>query len=191
MKVTLPEGLSAFLELYDHHFASQLRSDYKLEPWNERLEKSHSDFVISANGAELSNNLQYNNDFEEPEEGWSPEENEIYSQDKCIDMFKTEVAVYDALKSLQGKQIPYLFAQVTLSHTDNYNQHTEQTGLREINGVLFNALKAFPCLKCQEIRIGKGGRASLTRHCESSTRYRITRFLTQTCGLATSWSRLM
>ncbi|KJX97044.1 hypothetical protein TI39_contig585g00001 [Zymoseptoria brevis] len=100
----------AILKLYDRRFAAQLRKDEgDDERWSPEIENEFAKFVASGEAAPFVSKLRDDDDFEEPEEGWSAAENEAYLHNWCSDLFVTEVRAYDTLRALQGKQVPRLF----------------------------------------------------------------------------------
>lgn len=105
----------AILKLYDRRFAAQLRKDEGGdECWSPEIENEFAKFVASGEAAQFVSKLRDDDDFEEPEEGWSAAENEAYLHNWCSDFFDTEVRAYDTLRALQGKQVPCLYATVSI-----------------------------------------------------------------------------
>lgn len=130
----------AVLKLYDRRFALQLRSEIKIEPPITTTEMAFGDFVKSGDAAEFLDRLRNDDDYEEPEEGWTVAQNETYLYDTCLDMFTAETMVYDKMKDLQGKELPYLFAEVSLSPSSSQeiisSSSSASENFFEINGIL-------------------------------------------------------
>lgn len=104
----------AVLKLYDRRFATQLRKDESVDNWTAENEAKFVQLVASGEAAAFVRKLREEDDFEEPDDGWSDAENEAYLRDMCSDLFATETRAYGVLESLQGKQIPKLYSTVTL-----------------------------------------------------------------------------
>ena len=122
----------AILKLYDRRFSHQLRSDKRIEPRSEATEQAFVEFVSSGNAVAFVKRLREDDGFEEPDEGWSPAENEAYLHSECSDLFSTEVHAYDMLRSLQGKQIAKLYSTVSIP----LNSDAPKEALLTINGLL-------------------------------------------------------
>lgn len=140
----LNRNTRAALKLYDQRFALSLRSEYKVEPATTATEMAFTDFVKNGGALDSLDRLRNDDDYEEPEEGWNTVENETYLYDWCIDMFKAETMMYDKLKDLQGKEIPYLFAQVRLpllgSSQDETMGSCAAENLFEVPGILLELI---------------------------------------------------
>jgi len=104
----------AVLKLYDRRFASQLRSDYSIDPWALEHENAFTEFVRSGGAEQFLKSLRDDDDFCEPEDGWDIAENEAFLHWLCLKMYKTENSVYTRLRKYQGTRIPRLLAQVSL-----------------------------------------------------------------------------
>ncbi|KAF7188220.1 hypothetical protein HII31_10505 [Pseudocercospora fuligena] len=126
--------VQAILKLYDRRFAEQLRKDERIGPWTEEIESAFSELVRGGNAAEFVRKLREEDDFEEPDEGWSPAENEAYLHNECSELFLTEVKAYTVLQTFQGKQIPKLYSAVTLRTAEA--GESDQEKFLSINGVL-------------------------------------------------------
>lgn len=135
----LSQNTRAVLKLYDRRFALQLRSQQKIEPPTTATENSFGEFVQSGDAFEFLDRLRNDDDYSEPEEGWNVAQNETYLYDLCLDMCTAEERVYDKLKDLQGKELPYLLAQVRLplsSSTEMMSSSFAAENLLEVKGVL-------------------------------------------------------
>lgn len=110
----LGRNTRAALKLYDRRFALNLRSEYKIGPPTSPKETAFGDFVKRGGAAEFLDRLRNDDDFEEPEGGWDMGQDETFLHDMCLAMYKAESEVYHKLKDLQGKEIPYLLAEVRL-----------------------------------------------------------------------------
>lgn len=104
----------AVLKLFDRRFAAQLRADQKIGAWTPEREHAFVDFVTRGEAAEFVRRLREDDDFEEPEEGWNDAENEAFLHYWCSDLYETEKRAYQALRPLQGAEIPQLFGCITV-----------------------------------------------------------------------------
>jgi hypothetical protein len=119
MKVRV-EGYSepAFLKLFDRRFSSILRIEDQVPAWTEGQEADYHSFIRSG-GAEkyinyLNNDDESSGESAEEDKPWTVGQDEAFLQDKCHDLYKTELAAYRALIPLQGVCIPKLLATVML-----------------------------------------------------------------------------
>lgn len=134
----LSQNTRAVLKLYDRRFALQLRSENKIEPPTAATELVFGEFVKSGDASEFLYRLRNDDDYEESEEGWNMARNETYLYDTCLDMFTAESMVYNKLKDLQGKELPYLLAQVglSLSSSQEIMKSSAAEDLFEVKGIL-------------------------------------------------------
>ena len=90
-----------------------------MEPATYASEKAFTDFIKLSDCLEFLRPLRdlSAEDFDEPEEGWDDGRNETYLYDRCLDFFDAEKKAYNTLEEFQGKQIPYLLAEVELRFT--------------------------------------------------------------------------
>jgi hypothetical protein len=103
-------------------------------------EMAYTDFVSSGGAAEFCDKLRNDDDFEEPEEGWSIAQNEVYLHDWCSDLYETETMAYEKLRDLQGTQIPRLFAQVRLSIKPTDIEEYVGADFFEVKGILLELI---------------------------------------------------
>ena len=132
------------LKLYDHRYATQLRKDNKVSPFDGVHHEAYTAFVESGAASPFLEQLQHDDDFCEPEDGpeWTIAQNEVYLYSICSDMYDAECAAYDRLKHLQGKEIPLLNAQVTLRMPkSSLNDSTSH--FYSIKGILLEHIAGF------------------------------------------------
>ncbi|RJE26951.1 hypothetical protein PHISCL_00758 [Aspergillus sclerotialis] len=89
------------LKLYDRRFAPGLRKHAKTSPWDPDIENAYHNFVIN------DEDLRY--DYLDE---WNEAQREAYLQHYCRLFDETETEVYRRLKSVQGVDIPRLYARV-------------------------------------------------------------------------------
>ena len=132
------------LKLYDHRFATQLREDYKIPPFNAAHDEAYDAFVESGAASAFLDQLQQDDDFCEPEDGpeWTLGQNEVYLYSICLDMYAAENAVYNRLKDLQGKGIPLLNAEVTL-RVSNHSTNDSVSHFYTVKGILLEHITGF------------------------------------------------
>ncbi|KAF4976071.1 hypothetical protein FZEAL_7218 [Fusarium zealandicum] len=106
---------TVFLKLFDRRFAEQLRQDNGIEKWTRAMEEAYLDAVKSGAICSFLHDLheipKYKDDTEED---WDDAQNEAFLADELHGLYKTEVAVYNALNQYQGRLIPTLLAAVEL-----------------------------------------------------------------------------
>lgn len=112
---TLPPR--AFLKLYDRRFADQIRRDNGTEEWSADLEKAYRQVVPDGTVAKFLHKLHtipgFEDDDNEPD--WDEVDMEAYVDDELFKLFTAVVAAYNALRHLQGKSVPELFAAINTS----------------------------------------------------------------------------
>ncbi|KAJ6035967.1 hypothetical protein N7540_000246 [Penicillium herquei] len=106
------------LKVFDRRFAIQLRKDEKIQPWTADVEKDYHHFVHDGRAEEFIAALNSDGDIARPEEPWNKLQEEAYLHDHLLDLYKTEVKVYNLLRDLQGKEIPDLFSTVLIPGFD-------------------------------------------------------------------------
>lgn len=75
------------LKLFDRRFATQLREDEKIRPWNPDTETEYRQFILDGGASEFVTQL---NDGETPEGStWSAAMDETYLHDHMLDLYKT------------------------------------------------------------------------------------------------------
>ena len=141
----LSQNTRAVLKLYDRRFALQLRSENKMEPPTTATEIVFGGFVKSGDASEFLDRLRNDDNYHEPQEGWNIAQNEIYLYDLCLDMFTAESMVYDKLKDLQGKELPFLLAQVRLPHSSSQEilDSFAAENLFEVKGILLEFIDGY------------------------------------------------
>jgi hypothetical protein len=118
MKILI-EGHSepAALKLFDRRLGSALRISDEIASWNEERESKYHEFIRSGDADKyinyLNNDNESSDDSGEDENTWTPGQEEAFLQDKCHDLYNSELAAYHALSFLQGHCVPKLLATVT------------------------------------------------------------------------------
>ena len=117
--------LAAFLKLYDHRFADQLRRDNKVKKWTGEVEQAYIQSVRNGALGEFLHNLHNIPSFQENTEGdWTDAQNQAYLADELLKLFKAEVAAHDVLYEQWGKLITNL--NITPEVTDLLDFHPFQ-----------------------------------------------------------------
>ena len=98
------------LKLFDRRFATQLRSDEKCRPWDSDIEKDYQKFVLNGCASKFITEINNGGEIGQQGETWNASQDEAYLHDHLLDLYNTEVQVYDTVKDLQGKDIPKLLA---------------------------------------------------------------------------------
>lgn len=105
----------AALKVFDRRLAHQLRKGEVGGSWTSQREDDLARFVATGEAAKFLARLQDDDDdFEEPEEGWTDAEDEVYLHSRCLEFYQTEKKAYEVLHFLQGSDVPQLFGSVTI-----------------------------------------------------------------------------
>lgn len=116
------------LKIFDRRFAPQDRKDYKCGPWTPNIEEEYHQFAIDGSAsrfiAELNSEDEITSQEDEDEDGdddeeeeadeWNNSQTEAFLHNHMSVYYNCEVEVYNTLKDLQGKDVPQLFASVTI-----------------------------------------------------------------------------
>ncbi|KAH7018088.1 uncharacterized protein B0I36DRAFT_297556 [Microdochium trichocladiopsis] len=106
---------TAFLKLFDRRHAPRFRDDFCVQPYAQGMEEACVKFVQSGEADRFLSRLKTDSDLAEKEGGdWDDAECEAYLASEAMQLRNTEMAIYDVLKPLQGKQIPRVLSGVTL-----------------------------------------------------------------------------
>ncbi|KAJ5245117.1 hypothetical protein N7489_005213 [Penicillium chrysogenum] len=133
------------LKLFDRRFATQLREDEKIRPWTPDTETEYCQFILDGGASEFITQL---NDGETPEGStWSAAMDETYLHDHMLDLYKTEVQVYNTLKEIQGTDIPKLLASAVIPIPCLGQTSSEYT---DIPGILLQYIEGFPLTDIEE-----------------------------------------
>ncbi|KAE8165934.1 hypothetical protein BDV40DRAFT_285875 [Aspergillus tamarii] len=131
------------LELFDRRFAHQLRKDHKLKPWTSDMERQYHDFVHDGCASEFITRLNNDSKMAEGEgDTRNDPQNEAYLHDHIQDLCETEVEVYQTLKNIQGKDIPQLFACLTVPSSSS-SQELSVKKYTDVPGVLLQYIDGF------------------------------------------------
>jgi hypothetical protein len=147
------------LKLYDRRCAAQLRQDCKFGPygkhppypWTLEIEKKYQEF---AQGGEILAHLEdlaeHEEDYEwleDAQQHWTQSQLEAYIQYCCLKFYSTEVSVYNRLQDLQGREIPKLFACVSIKLSSaSYSIHKHF----DCPGILLEYIDGFPLTSLQD-----------------------------------------
>lgn len=135
-----------FLKLFDRRHAYQFREDWGCRMWTEGVEEQCADFVRKGEEEHFLTRLHDDPESENEKCGnLSDAETEAWVADELLRLFKSEAAVYNALHKHQGRDIPQLFATVTLDITPPSLQRSQSDGsiLFHIKGILIQYLDGF------------------------------------------------
>lgn len=96
-----------FLKLFDRRFSEHLRRDQGIDPWTGVMENAYRESVESGAIDTFLHDLHHTPDYQdETEEDWNDAQNEAYLADMVSGFYKSEVAVYNALREHQGRLLP-------------------------------------------------------------------------------------
>lgn len=79
------------LKLFDRRFATQLRKDEKIRPWNSDIERDYHQFVLDGGASQFIAELNNNGDIAQQGETWNTSQDEAYLHDHLSDLYETEV----------------------------------------------------------------------------------------------------
>jgi hypothetical protein len=132
------------LKLYDRRFATQLRDDEDISPWNPQIESEYSKFVRDGRASEFfdlctTKFREYEYWADEPRE-WNDAQCEAYLQYICHRTYKMEKEAYKNLRDIQGKHVPRLLARpfLQLSGSGLANKYFD------CPGILLEYIQGFP-----------------------------------------------
>ena len=117
------------LKLFDRRCSPGLRSHVPRD-WNEDVEDEYKSFVESGEADGFKKGYT---PFEFGQLEWSVAQDEKLLYDGCQELYASEVKAYESLRCIQGKNIPKLFATVTLqydsSSNNEYQHYFEAPGI--------------------------------------------------------------
>ena len=137
---------TAFLKLFDRRFADQLRDDNTIEPWEKDMEESYIEFVQSGEVLDFLDNLRHVKDFQEDtEDDWDEGQEEACLTYKMLELYTTEVGIYNELRRYQGSRIPRLYAAVNLDLTppNVQGEVSRPEELFQVKGILLQYIEGF------------------------------------------------
>ena len=140
------ESTIMILKLYDRRCCPKLRDEIPHD-WNEVAEDEYKRFVDSGEADKFRQENVHSPRPGHP--GWLIAQYEKWLHDRCNELYTSEVGAYDLYRHMQGKNIPKLFATVTLqykSSSNNEYQHYFYGLLNHITLILHkleNKLKLF------------------------------------------------
>ena len=124
------ENSTMVLKLYDRRCCPKLRDDIPYD-WNEVAENDYKSFVESGEADKFKPGCMHSPRPGHP--GWLITQYEKWLHDRCSKLYASEVKAYDLLRQMQGKNIPKLFATVTLqydsSSQNKYQHYFEAPGI--------------------------------------------------------------
>ena len=124
------EGTTMVLKLYDRRCCPKLRDKVRYD-WNEVAEDEYKSFVESGEADKFKPGCMHSPRPGHP--GWLITQYEKWLHDRCSKLYASEVKAYDLLRQMQGKNIPKLFATVTLqydsSSQNKYQHYFEAPGI--------------------------------------------------------------
>ena len=119
----------AILKLYDWRYATQLRQDYRMDPWLPHHENMYRTFVEEGGAAKFLSALELEDDDSIDDNSWDTAQNETFLFDYCRDLHGCEVEAYSRLKDLQGRFVPQFFADLRLQAGPAHNDFFEVRGI--------------------------------------------------------------
>ncbi|KAL8942985.1 MAG: hypothetical protein Q9216_001341 [Gyalolechia sp. 2 TL-2023] len=125
----------SILKLYDWRYATQLRQDYKVDPWTPYHEDQYREFVEGGDAAKFISALEDNDNTDD--QVWDTARNETFLFDYCRDLHSCEVEAYSRLGDLQGRNIPHFLADVRFDAFPIHN------ALFEIRGILLELIAGY------------------------------------------------
>ena len=119
------------LKLYDWRYATELRTDHKVDPWDQSHEDVYRSFVENGDAAKFIMALN-DDDDDDDDRLWDTARNEAYLFDFCRNQHRSEVNAYTHLTDLQGKSVPRFYASVDM----NAFPTTTKDPLFSVSGIL-------------------------------------------------------
>ena len=118
------------LKLFDRRCCPRLRDDIPRD-WNEYVEEDYKSFVESGEADNFKPKCGPIWRF--GQSVWSIAQDEKWLYDECRKLYASEVRAYESLKCIQGKDIPEMFATVSLqydsSSKNKYKHYFEAPGI--------------------------------------------------------------
>ena len=117
------ECKTMILKLFDRRCCPRLRDIFRRD-WNEDVEDEYKWYVESGEADNFKPYYGPRRRF--GESLWSVAQDEKWLYDKCRNLYSTEVRAYESLSCIQGRNIPNLFATVSLKYgtcSNNEHQH--------------------------------------------------------------------
>ena len=124
------ECRTMILKLFDRRCCPRLRDIFRRD-WNEDVEDEYKSFIESGEADNFKPYYGPRRRF--GESLWSVAQDEKWLYDKCRNLYSTEVRAYESLSCIQGRNIPKLFATVTLKYEtcskNEYQKFFEAPGI--------------------------------------------------------------
>ena len=124
------ECKTMILKLFDRKCCPRLRDDIPRD-WNEDVEDEYNTFVESGEADSFRPDCVPICPF--GQSLWSVAQDEKWLYDECRKLYGSEVRAYEALRCMQGRNIPELFATVTLQYgtcsKNEYQHFLESPGI--------------------------------------------------------------
>ncbi|KAF2659114.1 hypothetical protein K491DRAFT_755570 [Lophiostoma macrostomum CBS 122681] len=130
------------LKVFDRRFATQLRRDSKAKSWTPEVEKRYHQFASTGGLSRLIpyiSQKETDEDWSETDERWDQAQLETYLQYRSLKLYKTEKEVYGILHAFQGKDIPYLYANVNIKTATGPDYENY-----DCPGILMEYVQGFP-----------------------------------------------
>ena len=136
------------LKLYDRRFAAQLRKDRRLPLWTAQLESRYREFVRKGHASQFFDicAAEYRKDAywaSSRYNDWSEEKIEAFCQYFCYRSYNIEREAYKTLKSLQGKHVPRLYAEL-YTQFESMQDLGVQDNRQVCPGLLLQHISGFP-----------------------------------------------
>ena len=157
-------GSPTILKLYDWRYATQLRTDHKVDPWTQSHEDVYRSFVENGDAAKFITALNDDDDDETHDDRlWDTARNEAYLFDFCRDQHRSEVKAYAHLTQLQGKSVPRFYASVDV----NAFPTTTKIPLFSVSGILIEFIDGY---SLSELRLNEPDKSTWQSICDEAVR---------------------
>ena len=130
------ENKTMVLKLYDRRCCPKLRDEIRYD-WNEVAEDEYKTFVESGEADKFKPECMHSPRPGHP--GWLIAQYEKWLHDRCDELYASEVGAYELHRQMQGKNIPELFATVTLQYGSSSNSGYQH--YFEVQGILMEYIQ--------------------------------------------------
>lgn len=130
------------LKLFDRRFVTEVRKEQDISPWTPHLEQQYHQFILDGGASKLIDDI--NDDVIDPAEdgdSWNDVQTEAYAHNHLNAFYQTEVRVYNALKDIQGRFVPQVFACVTLPSSATRPEPVSE--YTDVPGILMEYIEGF------------------------------------------------
>ena len=103
--------------------------DGSIKPWDPLNDASFHELILSPEASNYGLKDK-NGDEQTPDESWTTPQKEIWIYEACLKLYNTELEAYTNLKTLQGIDIPQLYANILIDPI-NPDVHFQIHGLYE------------------------------------------------------------